>query len=121
VLVSDIGFASVCEHHLLPVRGVAHVGYLPGERIVGLSKLARLVQSIAQRPQVQERMTAQVADWLHDHLAPKGVGVVIEAEHLCMSVRGVHADGARTVTSTLHGLLRDQPAARQEFLQLARN
>jgi GTP cyclohydrolase IA len=101
VLVSDIRFTSLCEHHLLPFRGVAHVGYLPGERIVGLSKLARLVQAVARRPQVQERMTAQIADWLRDHLAPRGVGVVVDAEHLCMSVRGVRAEGARTVTSTL--------------------
>lgn len=120
VVVSDIRFASLCEHHLLPFRGVAHVGYLPGERIVGLSKLARLVEAFARRPQVQERMTAQIADWLRDHLAPRGVGVVIDAEHLCMSIRGIRADGARTVTSTLYGLLRDRPAARQEFLQLSR-
>ncbi|MBW3619657.1 MAG: GTP cyclohydrolase I FolE [Actinobacteria bacterium] len=120
VLVSDIPFTSLCEHHLLPFRGTAHVGYLPGERIVGLSKLARLVESFARRPQVQERMTAQIADWLRDHLEPRGVGVVLEAEHLCMSIRGVRADGARTVTSTLYGLLRDRPAARQEFLELAR-
>ena len=120
VLVSDIRFTSLCEHHLLPFRGVAHVGYLPGDRIVGLSKLARLVHAFARRPQVQERMTAQIADWLRDHLDPRGVGVVIEAEHLCMSIRGVQAEGAATVTSTLYGLLRDQPAARQEFLQLTR-
>lgn len=120
VLVSDISFTSLCEHHLLPFRGVAHVGYLPGDRIVGLSKLARLVQAVARRPQVQERMTAQIADWLDDHLHPRGVGVVLEAEHLCMSIRGVQAEGARTVTSTLYGLLRDRPAARQEFLQLTR-
>lgn len=120
VLVSDIPFTSLCEHHLLPFRGVAHVGYLPGDRIVGLSKLARLVEAHARRPQVQERMTAQIADWLRDHLAPRGVGVVLEAEHLCMSIRGVRAEGARTVTSTLYGVLRDRPAARQEFLQLAR-
>ena len=120
VLVSDIAFTSLCEHHLLPFRGVAHVGYLPGERIVGLSKLARLVHAFARRPQIQERMTAQIANWLRDNLAPRGVGVVLEAEHLCMSIRGVRAAGARTVTSTLYGLLRDRPAARQEFLQLAR-
>ena len=120
VLVSDIRFAALCEHHLLPFRGVAHVGYLPGERIMGLSKLARLVHAFARRPQVQERMTAQIADWLRDHLEPRGVGVVLEAEHLCMSIRGVKADGSRTVTSTLYGVLRDRPAARQEFLQLVR-
>ncbi len=120
VLVSDISFTSLCEHHLLPFRGVAHVGYLPGDRIVGLSKLARLVQAVARRPQVQERMTTQIADWLHDYLHPRGVGVVLEAEHLCMSIRGVQAEGTRTATSTLYGLLRDRPAARQEFLQLTR-
>lgn len=120
VLVSDIGFTSLCEHHLLPFRGVAHVGYLPADRLVGLSKLARLVEFYARCPQVQERMTAQIAGWLHDHLAPRGVGVVLEAEHLCMSIRGVRAEGARTVTSTLHGTIRDRPAARNEFLQLAR-
>lgn len=120
VLVRDIPFVSLCEHHLLPFRGAAHVGYLPGERFIGLSKLARLVEAFARRPQVQERMTARIADWLRDHLSPRGVGVVIEAEHLCMSIRGVRSVGATTVTSTLYGLLRDRPAARQEFLQLAR-
>ncbi len=120
VLVSDIPVTSLCEHHLLPFRGVAHVGYVPGQRIVGLSKLARLVETFARRPQVQERLTAQVADWLQAHLAPKGVGVVVEAEHLCMSLRGVRAVGARTVTSSLYGLLRDDPSSRQEFLALAR-
>ena len=119
VVVSDIRFTSLCEHHLLPFRGVAHVGYLPGERIVGLSKLARLVEAFARRPQIQERMTTQIADWIASHLDPRGVGVVLEAEHLCMSMRGVRAEGARTVTSTLYGLLRDRPAARQEFLHLA--
>lgn len=120
VLVSDIPVVSLCEHHLLPFRGVAHVGYVPDDRIVGLSKLARLVEAFARRPQVQERLTAQVADWLQSHLAPKGVGVVVEAEHLCMSMRGVRAAGARTVTSSLYGLLRDDPSSRQEFLGLAR-
>lgn len=121
VLVSDIPVTSLCEHHLLPFRGVAHVGYVPDDRIVGLSKLARLVEAFARRPQVQERLTAQVADWIETHLRPKGVGVVVEAEHLCMSMRGVQAVGARTVTSTLYGLLRDDPSSRQEFLDLARN
>ena len=119
VVVSDIPFTSLCEHHLLPFRGVAHVGYLPDDRIVGLSKLARLVQAFARRPQTQERLTAQVADWLMQHLAPRGAGVVVQAEHLCMSIRGVRADGARTMTSSLHGLVRDRPATRQEFLGLA--
>lgn len=119
VMVGGIAFTSLCEHHLLPFRGVAAVGYLPDERIIGLSKLARLVEAFARGPQVQERLTSQVADWLRDHLAPRGAGVVVEAEHLCMSVRGVKAD-ARTVTSALYGQLRDDPATRQEFLQLAR-
>jgi GTP cyclohydrolase I len=120
VVVGDIRFTSLCEHHLLPFRGVAHVGYLPGERILGLSKFARLVEAVARRPQVQERLTAQIADWIRDHLGPRGVGVVVEAEHLCMSIRGIRAEGARTVTSTMYGLLRERPAARQEFLQLVR-
>lgn len=119
VVVGGIRFTSLCEHHLLPFRGVAAVGYLPGERINGLSKLARLVEAFARGLQVQERLTAQVADWLRDHLAPRGAGVIVEAEHLCMSLRGVRAD-ARTVTSALYGQLRDDPATRQEFLQLAR-
>jgi GTP cyclohydrolase I len=119
VLARSIPVQSVCEHHLLPFVGVAHVGYLPGDRIVGLSKLARVVEMFARRPQVQERLTQQVADWLQAELAPRGVGVVIEAEHLCMSVRGVRAAGASTVTSALHGLLRDRPETRAEFLALA--
>ncbi|MPZ74431.1 MAG: GTP cyclohydrolase I FolE [Nitriliruptorales bacterium] len=120
VVVCNIPFTSLCEHHFMPFRGVAHIGYLPGERILGLSKLARLVESFARRPQVQERLTSQVADWLRDHLTPRGVGVVLEAEHLCMSARGVRANGTRTVTSALYGLLREEPAARQEFLHLTR-
>ncbi|MEV4147579.1 GTP cyclohydrolase I FolE [Amycolatopsis sp. NPDC049691] len=118
VLAKSIPVQSLCEHHLLPFRGVAHVGYLPGERILGLSKLARVVEMFARDLQVQERLTKQVADWLQEHLAPKGVGVVIEAEHLCMSLRGVRAAGALTVTSSLHGLLREEPKSRQEFFAL---
>ncbi|MEA5365021.1 GTP cyclohydrolase I FolE [Amycolatopsis sp., V23-08] len=118
VLAKSIPVQSLCEHHLLPFRGVAHVGYLPGERILGLSKLARVVELFARDLQVQERLTKQVADWLQEHLAPKGVGVVIEAEHLCMSLRGVRATGALTVTSSLHGLLREEPKTRQEFFAL---
>jgi len=118
VVATGIPFHSLCEHHLLPFVGVAHVGYLPGERIIGLSKLARVVELFARRLQVQERLTTQVADWLDAHLAPKGVGVVLEAEHLCMSLRGVQKAGARTVTSALHGLVRDDPRTRQEFLSL---
>ncbi|HEV2928961.1 MAG TPA: GTP cyclohydrolase I FolE [Propionibacteriaceae bacterium] len=118
VLVRAIPFRSLCQHHLLPFTGVAHVGYLPAERILGLSKLARVVELFARRLQLQERLTTQVADWLHVELAPKGVGVVLEAEHLCMTLRGVHAAGARTVTSTLRGLLRSDPRSRQEFFAL---
>ena len=119
VLARSIPLRSVCEHHLLPFVGTAHVGYLPGSRILGLSKLARVVEFFACRPQVQERMTKQVADWLQQHLAPKGVGIVIQAEHSCMTLRGVQATGATTVTSTLLGTLRDDPRSRAEFLALA--
>ncbi len=118
VLARSIPLRSVCEHHLLPFVGVAHVGYLPGERILGLSKLARVVEHFACRPQVQERLTTQVAGWLQDQLSPKGVGVVIEAEHTCMSLRGVQATGSSTVTSSLRGLVRTDPRCRQEFLAL---
>ena len=118
VVARAIPFHSLCEHHLLPFVGVAHVGYLPGERIVGLSKLARVVEYYARALQVQERLTIQVADWLQTELAPKGVGVVLEAEHMCMSLRGVQKPGSTTVTSALHGLVRDDPRTRQEFLSL---
>lgn len=118
VLASHLPVVSLCEHHLLPFTGVAHIGYLPGERILGLSKLARVLEMFARDLQVQERLTRQVADWLDEHLAPRGVGVVIEAEHQCMSLRGVRAAGARTITSALHGLLRDDARSRQEFLAL---
>jgi len=118
VLARDIPFRSLCEHHLLPFHGTAHVGYIPGERILGLSKLARVVELFAAGLQVQERLTMQVAGWLDQQLAPKGVGVVIEAEHLCMSLRGARAHGARTTTSALRGLLRDDGRSRQEFFAL---
>ncbi|MET7429713.1 MULTISPECIES: GTP cyclohydrolase I FolE [Streptomyces] len=118
VLARRIPVRSVCEHHLLPFVGTAHVGYLPGARILGLSKLARVVEHFACRPQVQERLTKQVADWLQDHLEPKGVGVVIEAEHSCMTLRGVQATGSSTMTSTLLGLLRSDARSRSEFLGL---
>lgn len=118
VLVRDIPFRSVCEHHLLPFTGTACVGYLPGDRILGLSKLARVVEYFAARPQVQERLTKQVADWLTDHLRPRAVGVVLRAEHTCMTLRGVHATGSTTVTSTLLGTLRADAASRQEFFAL---
>ncbi len=118
VLVRDIPFHSLCMHHLLPFHGVAHVGYLPGGRILGLSKLARVVDLFARDLQVQERLTTQVAGWLEQRLAPRGVGVVLEAEHMCMSLRGVAKLGSRTVTSALHGAIRDDPRTRQEFLAL---
>ena len=119
VVARDIPVHSLCQHHLLPFTGVAHVAYLPGERILGLSKLARVVEMFARGLQVQERLTKQVADWLEAHLEPKGVGVVIEAEHLCMSLRGVQAHGCRTVTSALHGLLRHDARSRAEFFALS--
>src|SRR3982751_328998 len=118
ILVRDIPFQSLCMHHLLPFHGVAHIGYLPGERILGLSKFARVVELFARDLQVQERMTKQIAGWLQQRLAPKGVGVLLEAEHLCMSLRGVQKFGAKTATSALHGLVRDDPRTRQEFLAL---
>jgi GTP cyclohydrolase I len=118
VVVRDIPFQSLCMHHLLPFHGVAHVAYLPAERILGLSKLARVVEHFARDLQLQERLTTQVADCLQEQLEPKGVGVVLEAEHLCMSLRGVQKAGARTVTSALHGLVRDDPRTREEFLSL---
>ncbi|HEX2893522.1 MAG TPA: GTP cyclohydrolase I [Marmoricola sp.] len=118
VLVQDIPVQSLCEHHLLPFCGVAHVGYLPSERIVGLSKLARTVDHFARRPQTQERLTMQVARQLEEQLAPRGVGVVIEAAHSCMTLRGARAHDTRTVTSSMLGHLRDEPAARAEFLAL---
>ena len=118
VVATSIPFQSLCEHHLLPFVGVAHVGYLPGDQIIGLSKLARVVDLYARSLQLQERLTTQVAGWLNDHLRPRGVGVVLEAEHLCMSLRGVQKPGARTITSCLHGLVRDDARTRQEFLSL---
>jgi GTP cyclohydrolase I len=118
VLVRDIPMRSVCEHHLLPFVGVAHVAYLPADRIVGLSKLPRIVEHYAGRLQTQERLTVQVADALEEHLEPRGVGVVIEAEHSCMVLRGARAGNASTTTSALRGLVRDNPSSRSEFLTL---
>jgi GTP cyclohydrolase I len=120
VLVTDIPLYSLCEHHLLPFHGVAHVGYIPNEhgRVTGLSKLARLVDLYARRPQVQERLTSQVADALMRRLEPRGVIVVIEAEHLCMNMRGIRKPGARTTTSAVRGLLRNSASARSEALDL---
>jgi GTP cyclohydrolase I len=119
VLARAIPFRTVCEHHLLPFSGVAHVGYLPGERILGLSKLARLVHHFAARPQTQERLTKQVADCLSSRLEAQGVGVVLEAEHSCMTLRGARASGSKTVTSALLGTLRSDPRSRAEFFALA--
>jgi GTP cyclohydrolase I len=119
VLARNIPLRSVCEHHLLPFVGTVHIGYLPGERILGLSKLARIAEHFACRPQLQERLTKQIADWLNDQLHPRGVGVVIEAEHSCMTLRGVQAAGSTTVTSTLLGTLREDSRSRQEFFALA--
>jgi GTP cyclohydrolase I len=119
VIARAIPFRTVCEHHLLPFSGVAHVGYLPGERILGLSKLARLVEHFAARPQTQERLTRQVADCLLERLRPRGAGVMLEAEHTCMTLRGVRATGATTVTSALLGSLRTDARSRSEFFALA--
>jgi GTP cyclohydrolase I len=118
VLAKQIPFRSVCEHHILPFIGVGYVGYLPGERILGLSKLARLVEHFAAAPQMQERLTQQIAVWLNENLKPRGVGVVLEAEHTCMTLRGVQAHDGRVMTSALLGQLRDEPAARAEFFAL---
>jgi GTP cyclohydrolase I len=118
VVARAIPFHSLCMHHLLPFHGVAHIGYLPGERIIGLSKLGRIVEYFGRDLQIQERLTTQIADWLQRELEPKGVGVVLEAEHLCMSLRGVQTLGAKTVTSALRGLVRDDAPTRQEFLAL---
>ncbi|MCW3046040.1 MAG: folE [Solirubrobacterales bacterium] len=118
IVARAIPFHSLCMHHLLPFHGVAHVGYIPGERIIGLSKLGRVVELFARDLQIQERLTTQIAGWLQHELGPQGVGVVLEAEHLCMSLRGVQKLGAKTVTSALHGLVRDDARTRQEFLAL---
>jgi GTP cyclohydrolase IA len=118
VLVRDIPFQTLCMHHLLPFHGEAHVAYLPGDTIVGLSKLARVVEAFARDLQLQERMTQQIADWLEQELAPRGVGVVLSAEHMCMTIRGVRKPGARTVTSAVRGALRDDARTRQELFSL---
>lgn len=122
ILVSDIPLYSMCEHHLAPFHGVAHVGYIPSVdgRVTGLSKIARLVDLYAKRPQVQERLTAQVADALVRRLAPRGVIVVIEAEHLCMSMRGIRKPGSRTTTSAVRGIFKGNAASRAEALALIR-
>ena len=120
VVLKDIRFVSFCEHHMLPVVGVAHVGYLPTDRVVGISKLARVVRGYAKRLQIQEKLTSQIAQAVHEVLRPAGVGVVIEAEHSCMTLRGVDVPGASLITSHLIGVVRDDPRTREEFLRLAR-
>ena len=120
VILRDIPFYSMCEHHFMPFHGSAHVGYLPNGRIVGLSKLARAVEILARRPQVQERLTTQIADCIENVLDARGVGVVIEAEHLCMTARGIRKPGARMVTSAMRGHFREEANTRQEFLNLIR-
>ena len=119
IVARAIPFHSLCMHHLLPFQGMAHIAYLPGDRIIGLSKLGRVVEYFSRNLQIQERLTTQIADWLQRELQPKGVGVLMEAEHLCMSLRGVQKLGAKTVTSALRGLVRDDARTRQEFLALA--
>jgi GTP cyclohydrolase I len=120
IVARAIPFHSLCMHHMLPFHGIAHIGYLPAERIIGLSKLGRVVEMFARDLQIQERLTVQIADWLQSELAPNGVGVVLEAEHMCMSLRGVQKLGAKTVTSALLGAVRDDARTRQEFLALTR-
>jgi len=120
VVLRDIRFVSFCEHHMLPVVGRAHVGYLPTNRVVGISKLARVVHGFARRFQIQEKMTAEIAHAIHEVLEPQGVGVVVEAEHSCMTLRGVNTPGASLTTSRLMGVIRDDPRTREEFLRLAR-
>ena len=120
VLLRDIRFVSFCEHHMLPVIGKAHVGYIPTNRVVGISKLARVVRGFARRLQIQEKMTAEIADAIQEVLKPHGVGVLIEAEHSCMTLRGVNSPGSTLTTSALLGVMRDDHRTREEFLRLAR-
>ena len=121
VVLSGIRVVSFCEHHMLPFLGVAHVGYLPTKRVVGISKLARVVHGFARRLQIQEKLTAEIAEAIQDILDPKGVGVVIRSEHSCMTMRGVNTPGSQLTTSTLLGAVRDDPRTRQEFLELVRS
>jgi len=121
IILKDIPFYSMCEHHFLPFHGVAHIGYIPNERIVGISKLARVVEILARRPQLQERLTGQIADAIMEGLQPQGVGVVVEAEHLCLTMRGIKKPGSIVVTSANRGLFRRNLATRQEFLSLVHN
>ncbi|HLZ70608.1 MAG TPA: GTP cyclohydrolase I FolE [Dehalococcoidia bacterium] len=121
VILKDIPFYSLCEHHFLPFHGVAHVGYIPEGRVVGISKIARVVEAFAKRPQLQERLTAQIADCILDALQPDGVAVVVEAEHLCMTMRGVKKPGSRMVTSAVRGHFKERSVSRSEFLTLLRS
>ncbi len=118
VILRDVPFFSTCEHHLMPFHGVAHVGYVPSGRVVGLSKLARLVDAVARRPQLQERLTAQIADLLMETLQPQGAAVAVEAEHLCMQMRGIKKPGSRMLTSAMRGSFLEQQETRAEFLSL---
>ena len=121
VVLRDIRMVSFCEHHMLPFLGRAHIGYLPNDRVVGISKLARVVQGFARRLQIQEKLTAEIADAIQEILTPRGVGVVIESEHSCMTMRGVNTPGSRLTTSRLTGVVRDDPRTRQEFLEFVRD
>jgi GTP cyclohydrolase I len=121
VVLKDIRVVSFCEHHMLPFLGTAHVGYLPSNRVVGISKLARVVHGFARRLQIQEKLTSEIAGAIHDILQPRGVGVVIVSEHSCMTMRGVNTPGSRLTTSSLTGVIRDDPRTRQEFLEFVRN
>jgi GTP cyclohydrolase I len=121
VVVTNINFYSLCEHHMLPFFGVAHVGYIPNGKVVGLSKIPRIVDMYARRLQVQERMTAQIANVLQEHLDPDGVGVIVEGYHMCMSMRGVEKEKAKMITSTLLGSYKEDPKTRTEFLELIRS
>lgn len=118
VLLKGIPFISLCEHHLMPFQGVAHIGYIPKEKVVGLSKIPRSLDILARRPQIQESLTQEMANVINETLSPVGVGVVISAEHGCMSCRGVHKAGVQTVTSCMLGAFRDRPEARAEFMEL---
>jgi GTP cyclohydrolase I len=120
IVLRDIRVVSFCEHHMLPFLGRAHVGYLPTNRVVGISKLSRVVNAFARRLQIQEKLTAEIAEAINDILKPQGVGVMIESEHSCMTMRGVNTPGSNLVTSRLMGVLRDDPRTREEFLRLAR-
>lgn len=120
IVLRDIRVVSFCEHHMLPFVGRAHVGYLPTNRVVGISKLSRVVNAFSRRLQIQEKLTAEIAEAINDILKPQGVGVMVESEHSCMTMRGVNTPGSNLVTSRLMGVLRDDPRTREEFLRLAR-